>query len=141
MKQETTIGDALRTRMQAQLDREIMCAMTCTAATAPPGPALTQEALRGKLREWGNLIRESRRTNVTLVVVDGHTGPPLHTQHPTEGRFIECSYAQAREVHRQTPLRLVKVLDVDRAHFEVAAPIHGTFCPLIPPPYEVPPHA
>lgn len=40
-----TLGDALWARMQAQLDREIMAAMTCTAATAPPGPTLTREAL------------------------------------------------------------------------------------------------
>lgn len=140
-KRQGAIGEALETVIRADMERAMVGIVDGiqTSTTATPAPPLTEAELRDKFREWGNLIRESRRASVTIVVVDGHTGPPVHSQHPTEGRFIECTFAQAAHIHRETPLRLVKVLAPDRAHFEVATPLHGLFCPLIPPPYEMPP--
>ncbi len=105
-----------------------------TATAAPFERPLTVDTVRG----WNAMLRENRRTNVTVVVVDGHTGPPTHSVHPTDGTFIECGYPAAKALHETVPLRLVKVISPDRAHFEVALPF-GIFTPLFPPPYEVPP--
>jgi hypothetical protein len=71
------------------------------------------------------------------VVVDWHEEPPVITQHPADGQSIECRYRQALAVHRDTPLRLVKVLARDHAHFEMAIPLGSVITPLFPPLYEV----
>lgn len=109
---------------------------TSNAAAAPP--PLTPEVARRMIANAEALIRESRRTNVTVVVVDGHQGKPEIHRHPTDGTFIECSFRTALTLHQEVPLRLVKVIDRDRAHFEVATPFApaGLWLPM--PPYERP---
>jgi hypothetical protein len=110
-------------------------AMAGTMTNAAAAPRLRD--VETMMREAQQHIRELRRTNVTIVVVNGHEGPAITTKHPTDGRFVECSYAQAKLIDDQVPLRFVKAIARDRAHFEVAAPIAGlVFTRLCPPPYE-----
>lgn len=136
---ERRLLDALAKTVQRRLEDQLhdLVVGTTSSTRAAPGATLTAAKVHQDMRRWADMIREGRRGNVTMVVVDGHTGPPQITRHPTEGAFVECSFAQALEVNRVTPLRLVNVVSVDRAHFEVATAF-GVFCPLIPPPYEVP---
>lgn len=109
-----------------------MTRMTSTTSTEA-GHNLTLD----HFRRWEQMAREMRRTNVTVVVVDGHIGPPQVTKHPTEGTLIECSFTHAQQINSQVPLRLSRIISADRAHFEVAVP-GMSFTPLIPPPYYPP---
>lgn len=136
---ETTVGAAIQARLRERLDHEVAGILTgaTTSAAAQPGPTLNAEAF---LRDMARLTRDWRRSNVTIAVVLGHIGPPTVTQHPTGGKFIECGYRHAAEMHRQVPLRLARIVSTDRAEFEVAGPF-GYVPALLPaPPYEVPPH-
>ena len=117
-----------------------MVSATSTTSAAAAAPPLTLEAANRMLAEFDRLIRESRRTNVTVIVVDGYEGPPLLHQHPTDGRFIECDVRTALTLHQEVPLRLVKVVSRDSAHFEVATPFAPAMRWLPIPPYESPPN-
>lgn len=95
--------------------------ITGTATTTQPEPAKPLDA-EAMLQQWSAAMRESRRRDVTVVVVADHIGPPQITKHPTDGTFIECSYCYAAELHRDTPLRLHRVVSADRAEFKGAGP-------------------
>ncbi len=132
MRDRNALEDWLNRSMRRQEARLLGTATTSTQ-TAPTKALNPHEALR----QWGDAMRESRRRDVTVVVVLGHIGPPAMTRHPTDGAFIECSYLQAAQVHRETPLRLDRVVSSDRAEFKVAGP-WGTAALILPaPPYEV----
>lgn len=63
-----------------------------TGTTTATGEVLTPAKAHAMFREWGRLLREHRRREVVLEVVAGYAGPPLRTDHPTEGAVIEGAY-------------------------------------------------
>jgi hypothetical protein len=120
-------------RLREAMDRELTEKMTVTNAATPSGPSLNPEKL---IAQMDRILREWRRAEVTLVVVEGHTGPATVTQHSTDGRFIECSYLYALRIHQEVPLCLHRVLARDRAEFRVAS-VFGPVSRLLPgPPFE-----
>ncbi len=106
------------------------------AATALP---LTLAKLEEMIREIEKIGRDMRRNQIRLQIELGHDGPMLRTKHPVDGTVIECSYAQALQIHAQWPFVLDTVVDRDTALFRPAN-IFDSFVPkILPcPPYDPP---
>jgi hypothetical protein len=106
--------------------------------TSTVASAETTLDIKKVLPEWMKILRNARRTQVTFVVDMGHEGPMLKTETPCDGTRFEMNFRQAQELHRQWPIRLVKVLTKYSAEFVPASGVLSEFVPrVIPqPPFE-----
>ncbi|HLY06109.1 MAG TPA: hypothetical protein VKR31_10205 [Rhizomicrobium sp.] len=119
-----------------QMDASIMKIFGggCTAARLSPDDTLTLEKFTRLAVEW---TARAKRESITFVVIDGHSGPALRTEHPSNGTRIELSYAQACEVHKHWPMKLSEVIAPDMAEF---VPVSGVFNELFAVTLPAPPY-
>ena len=113
---------------------ETVRGLTCTNQVAPePAPFDLDRALR----EWDELLRESRKTQVVFKVDLTHEGPILKHETPHDGTVFEMSFLLAREVHHHWPLKLRKILSAHAAEFVPASQFDTYFPANLPlPPFD-----
>lgn len=131
-----TFAQQISERLDTELN--LMFGYTSTAQTSEDN-TLTAEKISGLVDEWGKLIRNARRNDITFVVEGAHQGPILRHRDPVSGEFFEMSWEQAQALHRQWPIVFVKARDEWTAEFRPAC-FADTFVPkaLPRPPYDVP---
>lgn len=129
--------DELGRRMAAHLDRQFQSVFSGAGTNTVAQPQTTLD-VRKMVGEWGKMLRNARRAQITFVVDRAHQGGPLKHQTPNDGERIEMSWQDANRLHQEWPIKLVKVLSEDSAEF---VPINvGEFAAkVLPmPPYEMP---
>lgn len=139
-KLEQALADILAQRMDRTMARLLLGNAAAGEETraAPTQSFLDFDTLLRLHGQIANLRARVRRLSLTVGVDRAHEGPALISDHPTDGKTIECSYLQARQINAQIPLRLISVDSVDRALFEPRGDRADLGYGLIPPPYDLP---
>lgn len=136
------VADAVRRHMDKLAVTAIIGSAASTTTAFADGPALTVATLDKMLRDAQVMKARLRRASVTVQVEQGHIGPALMTKTDTDGTKVECSHAQACEIHAKWPLVLREIVSTDIAIFVPATPFDPPFpMGLMGPPYELPRNA
>jgi hypothetical protein len=135
---ERKITDFVREQFAREMDR--MCMGAITGSTATVAQEETTLNVAEMLRSCEQILRNSRREQITFVVDAGHDGPILKHNTPCDGERVEMSWRQAQELHQHWPLKLWKVNSPEQAEF---VPVSGIFPEFVPrvlpmPPFEMP---
>ena len=130
----------LTERLERAIERELHRALFGETTTNTTTSESTLD-LKKELPKWEQTIRNSKRSQVTIIADRAHEGSPIAYDTPDEGTVCEVSYEDAVTLHEQTPLKLHRVLSVDAAEFVPAIPYIDLYIPreLPSPPYELPP--
>jgi len=115
-----------------------------STANYPVSETLTLEKLQKLMKEWSNLLANSRRSSLTIVVRQGYEeGCVVQEKTATEGVFIEMSWLEAQHIHQyHWPLVLQEVVDNQTAYFRPAHEfdLNVRWLGVLPmPPYEASP--
>lgn len=134
MGDDDRIREALR-RAVGRMESELFT----STSSAEPAETLTPDMLKDMLDRFEKMRREFRRNDLTVTVDLSHEGPMVSHKHPTDGTIVECSPAQAQELHQHVPLKLIEVVSEHQARFGIATQFDGSVPRLLPlPPYEMP---
>ncbi len=135
---EKSIERRLAERFEARLSEMVTSTLRgpMTATVSEP-TTLTSEELNRSLAKWSNLSAQMKRSNVTIVVIEGYSDPIIMDRTATEGQFIEMSWRQAQALHEVWPLVLDRVIDQQTAHFRPAHQFDTLVQKMLPmPPFE-----
>jgi hypothetical protein len=112
--------------------------VTNTVATEPE--PFTLAKAHAMLKDMQRMERLIRRSSLSIEVDAGHPGPLLMRETPNDGWIVECSPIQASHIHEHIPLKLVEVLDENRATFRPVSTVFPEFTSrwLPMPPYKLP---
>ncbi|TGT90879.1 MULTISPECIES: hypothetical protein [unclassified Mesorhizobium] len=128
MSAEERIRQQIAAQVETDMYRAIYGVATTSTVTAEEKPFQVGKMLA----LWENIIRETRRTQVTFRVDLAHPGSMLKYETTDEGTVIEMSFVQAQQLHQKWPMRLHKILDTNSAEFTPVTPF-DVFVPTILP--------
>lgn len=134
------IAQAVRDQLSRQIDDMLLGGLQ-TSCVPTPENTLTTEKLRAMVEDVEKLVRNARRSQITVVVDLAHEGPILLYTTPSDGDRFEMSWHQANELHKHWPIKLHKVNSPEQAEFVFAYGVFPEWMPrhLPMPPYEMPP--